>query len=270
MPPDAFPADDPRRNRLLAALPNSEWKRVQRSLESMEMPLGKIVNEAGSQLRHVYFPTTSTVSLAYVTADGVSTEIAAVGSEGLVGIALFMGGKTTLGRAVVQTAGCAYRLKGEMIKEEFARGGAMQRVLLLYTQVRLTQIALTAICNQHHSIEQQLIRWLLLTLDRLASEDLTITHELIANILGVRREGITEATGKLQQLGLIVSSRGRLTVIDRAGLEARCCECYGVVRREYHRLLGPGGYLPEKCDVLPFRDKTTPRCSADGSNYTLK
>ena len=233
------------------------------------MPLGRIVSESGAQLRHVYFPTTSTVSLAYVTADGESTEIAAVGNEGLVGIALFMGGRTMLGRAVVQTAGWAYRLKREMLTEEFARGGAMQRVLLLYTQVCLTQIALMAICNQHHSIEQQLTRWLLLTLDRLASEELIITHELIANILGVRREGITEATGKLQQLRLIASSRGRITVIDRAGLEARCCECYGVVRREYERLLGSGAYVPDECDMLPFRDKTAPR-SLDGSKCTVK
>jgi len=238
MPPDAFPADDPRRNKLLASLPNDEWKRLWVNLEPIEMPLGKIVSESGSQLRHVYFPTTSTVSLAYLTADGGSTEIAAVGNEGAVGIALFMGGNTMLGRAVVQTAGWAYRLNRESLKEEFARGGAMQRVLLLYTQVRLTLIALTAVCNQLHSIEQHLIRWLLLTLDRLASEELTITHELIANILGVRREGITEAAGKLQQLGLIASSRGRITVVDRAGLEVRCCECYRMVRREYDRLLG--------------------------------
>jgi CRP-like cAMP-binding protein len=270
MPPNAFPADDPRRNKLLAALPNDEWKRVRRNLEPIEMPLGKIVSESGSQLRHVYFPTTSTISLAYVTADGASTEIAAVGNEGAVGIALFMGGNTMLGRAVVQTAGWAYRLRRESLKEEFARGGAMQRVLLLYTQVSLTLLALTAVCNQRHSIEQQLIRWLLLTLDRLASEELTITHELIANILGVRREGITEAAGKLQHLGLIAPSRGHITVIDRAGLEVRCCECYRVVRREYDRLLGSVVNMSEECDVLPFREKTIPRCSADGSNCTLK
>jgi CRP-like cAMP-binding protein len=269
MPPNAFPANDPRRNKLLAALPNNEWMRVRRGLEPMEMPLGKIVSESGSQLRHVYFPTTSTVSLAYVTADGASTEIASVGNEGLVGITLFMGGKTMLGRAVVQTAGWAYRLKREMLQEEFARGGEMQRVLLLYAQVRFTLIALTAVCNQHHSIEQQLIRWLLLTLDRLASEELTITHELISNILGVRREGITEAAGKLLHLGLIASSRGHITVIDRTGLETRCCECYGVVRREYDRLLGSGVNMPEECDVLPFREKTIARRSAGGSDDHL-
>jgi CRP-like cAMP-binding protein len=270
MPPDAIPADDPRRNKLLAAIPNAEWSRVQRNLEPIEMPLGKIVCESGSQLRHVYFPTTSTVSLAYVTADGASTEIAAVGNEGAVGIALFMGGDTMPGRAVVQTAGWAHRLRRESLKEEFARGGAMQRVLLLYTQVRLTLLVLTAVCNQHHSIEQQLIRWLLLTLDRLASQELTITHELIANILGVRRGGITEAAGKLQHLGLIASSRGRITVVDRAGLEARCCECYRVVRREYDRLLGSVINISEEFDVLRFREKRTPRCSADGSNCTLR
>lgn len=270
MAPNAFPADDPRRNRLLAALPHAEWKRVQRNLESVELPLGKILNESGSQLRHMYFPTTATLSLAYVTADGASTEIAAVGNEGAVGIALFMGGDTMLSRAVVQTPGRAYRLGRESVREEFARGGAMQRVLLLYTQVRLTLLALTAVCNQHHSIEQQLIRWLLLTLDRLASEDLTITHELIANILGVRREGITEAAGKLQHLGLIASSRGRITVIDRAGLEERCCECYRVVCREFDRLLSSVVDMSEECDVLAFQEKRISRCPADGSNCALK
>ncbi len=266
MPPDAIPADDPRRNKLLAAIPIAEWKRVQRDIEPIEMPLGKIVCESGARLRYVYFPTTSTVSLAYVTADGASTEIAAVGNEGAVGIALFMGGNTMLGRAVVQTAGWAYRLRSESLKEEFDRGGAMQRVLLLYTQLRLTLLALTAVCNQHHSIEQQLIRWLLLTLDRLASEELTTTHELIANTLGVRRGGITEAAGKLQHLGLIASSRGRITVVDRAGLEVRCCECYCVVRREYDRLLNSIINISEECDVLRFRERSTPRCSAAGSN----
>jgi Crp-like helix-turn-helix domain len=218
----------------------------------------------------VYFHTTSTISLGYVTADGASTETVAVGNEGLVGVALFLGGETMPGRAVVQSAGWAHRLKGEILKEEFGRGGAMQRILLLYTQVRLTLIAQTAVCNQRHSIDQQLIRWLLLTLDRLASEQLTITHELIAHISGVRREGITEATGKLPSLGLITSSRGHITVINRAGLEARCCECYGVVRREYDRLLGSGEYAPENCRVLRFRDKTTPCCPTDGSSCTLK
>jgi CRP-like cAMP-binding protein len=270
MPPNVFPAHDARRNKLLAALPDNEWKRVQRNLEPIEMPLGKVLSESGSQLRHAYFPTTSTISLAYVTADGVSTEIAAVGNEGLVGVALFMGGKTMPARAVVQSAGWVYRLKGEILNEEFGRGGAMQRVLLLYALVRLTLIAQTAVCNQLHSIEQQLIRWLLLTLDRLGAEELTITHERIANILGVRREGITEATGKLQSLGLIVSSRRRITVIDQAGLEARCCECYGVVRREYDRLLGAGIHASERYRVLPFRDEPTPRCLADGSSCTLK
>ncbi len=272
MLPNTFPADNPRRNTLLALLPNNEWKRVQRHLEPMEMPLGKILSESGARLRHVYFPTTSTVSIAYVTADGGSTEIAAVGNEGLVGIALVMGSSTMLARAVVQTPGWAYRLKREVLREEFARGGELQRLLLLYTHLRLTLVALAAVCNQHHSIEQQLIRWLLLTLDRLASEELTVTHELIANILGVRREGITEAAGKLQHLGLIASGRGRITVIDRAGLETRCCECYGVIRREYGRLrlLGSGVAISEESDVLPLREKAVSRCSGNGSTYSVR
>lgn len=203
------------------------------------MPLGSAVYESGAQLDHVYFPTSAIISLLYVLADGASAEIAVVGNEGLVGVALFMGGETTPSRAVVQSAGWAYRLRGQLLKDEFTRGGAMQHLLLRYTQALLTQMAQTAVCNRHHSIDQQLCRWLLLSLDRLPSKDLTMTQELIANMLGVRREGVTEAAGKLQAVGLIKYNRGRISVIDRDGLEARCCECYAVVKRESDRLL-PG------------------------------
>jgi CRP-like cAMP-binding protein len=226
-----------RQNRLLAALPEIEWERVQRNLKLVSMPLGDAVYESGAHLDHVYFPTTSIISLLYVMADGASAEIAVVGNEGLVGVALFMGGESTPSRAVVQSEGWAYRLKGQLLKEEFERGGAMQHLLLRYTQALLTQMAQTAVCNRHHSIDQQLCRWLLLSLDRLASDELTMTQELIANMLGVRREGVTEAAGKLQSAGLIRYSRGRISVLDRAGLEARCCECYAVVKRESDRLL---------------------------------
>jgi CRP-like cAMP-binding protein len=228
-----------RQNRLLAALPDEEWLRLEPHLKAVQMPLGSAVYESGATLDHVYFPTTAIVSLLYVLADGASAEIAVVGFEGLVGVALFMGGETTPSRAVVQSAGGAYRLRGQLLKDEFTRGGAMQHLLLRYTQSLLTQMAQTAVCNRHHSIDQQLCRWLLLSLDRLPSADLTMTQELIANMLGVRREGVTEAAGKLQAAGLIHYHRGRISVIDRAGLEARCCECYAVVKRESDRLL-PG------------------------------
>ncbi len=201
------------------------------------MSLGEVVYESGSRLEYVYFPTTSIVSLLYVMADGASAEIAVVGNEGMVGVAVFMGGETTPSRAIVQSAGSAYRLPGHSMKEEFVRGGAMQHLLLRYTQALLTQMAQTAVCNRHHSVDQQLCRWLLLSLDRLPSNKLTMTQELIANMLGVRREGVTEAAGKLQSAGLIQYSRGRITVLDRPGLEGRACECYGVVRRESDRLL---------------------------------
>ena len=229
-----------RQNRLLAALPADEWMRLESQLKPVPMPLGSAVYESGAQLDHVYFPTTSIVSLLYVLADGASAEIAVVGFEGLVGVALFMGGETTPSRAVVQSAGWAYRLRGQALKDEFTRGGVMQHLLLRYTQTLLTQMAQTAVCNRHHSIDQQLCRWLLLSLDRLASKDLTMTQELIANMLGVRREGVTEAAGKLQAAGLIQYNRGRISVTDRAGLEARCCECYAVVKRETDRLLPDG------------------------------
>ena len=224
-------------NRLLAVLPTAERERLDLHLEPVSMALGEVVYESGSQLEYVYFPTTSIVSLLYVMADGASAEIAVVGNEGLVGVALFMGGETTPSRAIVQSAGSAYRLPGHSMKEEFVRGGAMQHLLLRYTQALLTQMAQTAVCNRHHSVDQQLCRWLLLSLDRLPSNKLTMTQELIASMLGVRREGVTEAAGKLQSAGLIQYSRGRITVVDRPGLEARACECYDVVKRESDRLL---------------------------------
>jgi CRP-like cAMP-binding protein len=236
MPQTDSQAGPPRRNQLLAALPDVDWERVHPHLHPVFMSLGQAVYESGVQLDHVYFPTTSIVSLLYVLADGASAEIAIVGNDGLVGIALFMGGETTPSRAVVQSEGWAYRLKGQSLKDEFTRGGAMQHLLLRYTQALLTQMAQTAVCNRHHSIDQQLCRWLLLSLDRLASDELAMTQELIANMLGVRREGVTEAAGHLQDAGLIHYARGHIKVVDRAGLEARCCECYDVVKRESDRL----------------------------------
>ncbi len=227
----------PRENHLLAALPTPESQRLYALLELVPLPLGVVLYESGDQLQHVYFPTDSIVSLLYVMADGASAEIAVVGNEGVIGIALFMGGETTPNLAVVQSAGWAYRLKGQSLKEEFNRAGELQQLLLRYTQALLTQMSQTAVCNRHHSVDQQLCRWLLLSLDRLPSSHLTMTQELIANMLGVRREGVTEAAGKLQRAGLIHYSRGRITVIDRPGLEARACECYQVVKTEFGRLL---------------------------------
>jgi CRP-like cAMP-binding protein len=227
----------PARNHLLAASTPAEQKRLFPQLELVQMSLGDVLYESGSELAHVYFPTTCIVSLLYVLEDGASAEIAVVGNEGLVGVALFMGGETTPSRAIVQSAGTAYRLAGASMKQEFNRGGAMQHLLLRYTQALLTQMAQTAVCNRHHSIDQQLCRWLLLSLDRLASNELHMTQELIANMLGVRREGVTEAAGNLQSAGLIHYSRGHITVLDRPKLEERVCECYGVVRKEFERLL---------------------------------
>ena len=224
-------------NRLLAVLPAIERERVYPKLELVRMPLGSVLYESGSRMDHVYFPTNSIISLLYVMADGASAEIAVVGNDGMVGVSLFMGGETTPSRAVVQSAGVAYRLPGSLLKEEFRRGGAMQYLLLRYTQALLTQMAQTAVCNRHHSVDQQLCRWLLLSLDRLASNELAMTQELIANMLGVRREGVTEAAGKLQAAGVIRYSRGRITVLDRPALEAQACECYDVVRKEFRRLL---------------------------------
>ena len=203
------------------------------------MPLGKVLYESGSRLTHVYFPTTSIVSLLYVMEDGASAEIAVVGNEGIVGISLFMGGESTPSRALVQSAGQGYRLKADLMLQEFSRAGAVMHLLLRYTQALITQMAQTAVCNRHHSLDQQLCRWLLLSLDRLHSKELVMTQELIANMLGVRREGVTEAAGNLQQAGLIRYQRGHITVLDREKLERRTCECYAVVKKEYDRLLPP-------------------------------
>jgi CRP-like cAMP-binding protein len=224
-------------NHLLAALPASDFERLRPNLQPTSLSLGEVLYEAGSHLDAVYFPTTSIVSLLYMLENGASAEIAVVGNDGIVGIALFMGGETTPSRAVVQSAGHAYRLDSTLLKDEFRRAGAMQQLLLRYTQALLTQMAQTAVCNRHHSLDQQLCRWLLLSLDRLQSRELVMTQQLIANMLGVRREGVTEAAQKLQAANLIEYVRGHITVLDRAGLEARTCECYGVVKRESDRLL---------------------------------
>jgi CRP-like cAMP-binding protein len=235
--PDPGARASPAENHLLAALPRLELDRLFPALELVSLPLGKTLHESGDPLNHVYFPTSAIVSLLYVMEDGASAEIAVVGNEGIVGIALFMGGETMPNRAVVQSAGLGYRLRGQVLKQEFSRGGALQHLLLRYTLALLTQMAQTAVCNRHHSVDQQLCRWLLLSLDRLPSNELSMTQELIANMLGVRREGVTEAAGHLQSAGLIHYSRGRITVLDRPGLEARVCECYEVVRKEFLRLL---------------------------------
>ncbi|MHB8471926.1 MAG: Crp/Fnr family transcriptional regulator [Gammaproteobacteria bacterium] len=227
----------PTQNHLLAALPATEFGRLSPHLELVSMPLGEALYESGGHLQHVYFPTTSIVSLLYVLENGASAEIAVVGNEGILGISLFMGGETTPSRAVVQSAGHGYRLKAELLKEEFNRAGPVLRLLLRYTQALITQMTQTAVCNRHHSVEQQLCRWLLLSLDRLTSDALTMTQELIANMLGVRREGVTEAAGNLQRAGLIRYSRGHIEVLDRPGLEKAVCECYGVVKLEFDRLL---------------------------------
>ena len=232
-------APDPKKNELLAALPAAEWLRWLPQLEAVEMPLGKVLYESGSKMTHVYFPTTSIVSLLYVMEDGSSAEIAVVGREGLVGISLFMGGSSTPSRAVVQSAGFGYRLQASLMMQEFNRAGPVLHLLLRYTQALITQMAQTAVCNRHHSLDQQLCRWLLLSLDRLNSNELVMTQELIANMLGVRREGVTEAAGQLQDAGLISYRRGHITVHDRPGLEKRSCECYAVVKNEYDRLLPP-------------------------------
>jgi len=233
------PVHDPQQNHLLAALTPTERERLFPHLQLVEMPLGKVLYESGDRLRHVYFPTDSIVSLLYVLADGASAEISVVGNEGLIGIALFMGGETTPSRAIVQSGGHAYRLVGQRLKNEFHRNGPMQLLLLRYTQALLTQMAQTAVCNRHHTVDQQLCRWLLLSLDRLSGSHLVMTQELIADMLGVRREGVTEAAGKLQKLGVIEYSRGQITVLDRPKLEKLCCECYAVVKKESDRLLPP-------------------------------
>lgn len=227
----------PGQNHLLAALPTAEFDALAAHLEWVVMPLGKILCGPGEKLQHAYFPTTSIVSLHYVMASGATAETAGVGNEGVVGVSLFLGGETTPSTAVVQTAGHAYRLEGRLLKEAFNQAGLMQRLLLRYTQALLTQTAQTAVCNRHHSLEQQLCRWLLLTLDRMPTNDLIMTQELVASMLGVRREGITEAAGNLQRAGLISYRRGHISVLDRHGLETHACECYAVVKKELARLL---------------------------------
>jgi CRP-like cAMP-binding protein len=227
---------DARKNRLLDALPPAIYERWQEALEEVNLPLGQVLYEPGTVLSHVYFPTTALVSLLYVMEDGGSAEIAVVGNEGLLGISIFMGGESTPSRAVVQSGGLGLRMKASTLKSELARSSLVLRLLLRYTQALITQMAQTAVCNRHHTLDQQLCRWLLLSLDRLPGLQLIMTQELIANMLGVRREGVTEAALKLQKAGLIRYSRGRITVLDRAALERRACECYAVVKREYDRL----------------------------------
>lgn len=236
MPP-VHSISHPRQNRLLAALPEADLERIAPHLELEPMPLGRVLYESGSTLQHVYFPTTSIVSLLYVMEDGSTAEIAVVGNDGMVGISLFMGGESTPSRAVVHSAGESYRLKAGLLKAEFNRFGPTMNLLLRYTQALITQMTQTSVCNRHHSVDQQLSRLLLLSLDRHTSNDLVMTQELMASMLGVRREGVTEAAGKLQAAGMIHYNRGRITVLDRLALEARACECYAVVRRETARLL---------------------------------
>ena len=227
----------PSQNHLLGALPPAEAQRWMPVLECVDLPLGHVLYESGAALAHVYFPTTAIVSLLYVMENGASAEIAVVGNEGIVGVSLFMGGESTPSRAVAQSAGQGFRLRADLMKEEFNRAGPALHLLLRYTQALITQMAQTAVCNRHHSLDQQLCRWLLLSLDRLQGNQLVMTQELIANILGVRREGVTEGALKLQRAGLISYARGHITVLDRARLEKRSCECYSVVKREYDRLL---------------------------------
>ena len=231
------PTPDPRSNQLLAALPDAESQRWLPHLEWIDMPLGQVLYESGHTLSHVYFPINSIVSLLYVMENGASSEIAVVGKEGLVGISLFMGGESTPSRAVIQSAGQGFRLTSQVVKEEFNRAGPVMHLLLRYTQALITQMAQTAVCNRHHSLDQQLCRWLLLSLDRLQGNELVMTQGLIANMLGVRREGVTEGAVSLQEAGLIRYARGHITVLDRRGLEQRTCECYAVVKKEYDRLL---------------------------------
>ncbi len=234
---------EPTQNHLLAALPHEVQDRLFPHIEMISLPLGKVLYESGDALRHVYFPTDSIVSLLYVMENGASAEISVVGNEGLIGVALFMGGESTPSRAIVQSAGSAYRLLGQRLKDEFNRHGELLQLMLRYTQSLITQMSQTAVCNRHHSIDQQLCRWLLLSLDRLPSNRLVMTQELIANMLGVRREGVTNAAGKLERAGAIKYARGHITVLDRPKLEALCCECYAVVKKETDRLLP---YLPPR------------------------
>ena len=241
-------SQSPNQNHLLAALPTAEFERLAPHLEPVELLLGDVLYESGGLLQHVYFPTTAILSLHYVMENGSSSEIAGVGNEGVLGISLFMGGHTTPSRAVVQTGGQGYRLSAQLMLQEFKRAGLMQQLMLRYTQALITQMSQTAACNRHHSLVQQLCRWLLLTLDRMATNELIMTQELVASMLGVRREGVTEAAGKLQQAGVISYRRGHITVIDRKGLESQVCECYDVVKKEFARLL-PDAL--QRQDVLP-------------------
>ena len=237
MPSKHDPNQSPNLNHLLAALPEAEFARLTPSLELVPLLLGDVLYESGGKQRYVYFPTTSIISIHYLLENGGSSEIAGVGNEGVLGISLFMGGETTPSHAVVQTGGYGYRLKAALLMEEFNRGGPVMKLLLRYTQALITQMSQATVCNRHHLVEKQLCRWLLLTLDRLPIQELTMTQELIANMLGVRREAVTEAAGKLQSRGLISYRRGHISVLDRAGLEAEVCECYGVVKKEFARLL---------------------------------
>ncbi len=230
-------APDARQNCLLASLPEADWQRLRPALEPVPMPLGHVLYESGISLTHAYFPASAVVSLLYVTEDGASTEIAVVGHEGMVGIPLFMGGGSTPSRAVVRSAGTGFRMTGAAIREEFSRSGPVMNALLRYTQALVAQITQVAVCNRHHTVDQQLCRWLLLSLDRLPGNQLVITQELIAHMLGVRREGVTEAALSLQRAGLVSYRRGHVTVLDRPGLEKRSCECYAVIKAEYDRLL---------------------------------
>ena len=249
----------PQQNHLLAALSSEAFARIAPYLELVAMPLGKVLYESGDTMRYVYFPNDSIVSLLYVMESGASAEISVVGNDGMVGIALFMGGESTPSRAIVQAAGTAYRMLGHRLKDEFNLHGDLMGMLLRYTQALITQMAQTAVCNRHHSIDQQLCRWLLLSLDRLPNQNLTMTQELIANMLGVRREGVTEAAGKLQRLGVIEYSRGQIRVLDRRRLEQLTCECYAVVKRETDRLLP---YLPQTRKMLAEWNKPNPEQAA--------
>ena len=233
------PGANPRHNRLLASLPEADLQRWRPHLQPVAMPLGQALYESGEPLSHGYFPTTAIVSLMYVTESGASSEIAVVGNDGIVGVPLFMGGGSTPSRAVVQSAGEGFRMSGRAIREEFSRSAPVMRLLLRYTQALIAQMAQVTVCNRHHRVDQQLCRWLLLSLDRLPGNDLVVTQELIANMLGVRREGVTEAATALQRAGLISYRRGHITVLDRTGLERRSCECYAVVKAEYDRLMPP-------------------------------
>jgi CRP-like cAMP-binding protein len=240
-PPPRLPArravDDPRHNRLLAALPDADWLRWRNKLEPCEMPLGKVLYESGLPIPHAYFPTSAIVSLMYVTESGASAAVAVVGDEGMVGVPLVMGAGSTPGRAVVHSAGAGFRIAGHLLQEEVARSGAVLRILLRFTQALIAQMAQMAVCNRHHSVDQQLCRWLLLNLERQTGDEMTVTQELISQMLGVRREGVTAAALALQQAGLIAYRRGHITVLDRDGLAGRSCECHAVIQAEYDRLL---------------------------------